>query len=39
MGQGWNYCFYRMNLNDKSPKYLHNQPLPYASNFVTLKIK
>ncbi len=39
MGQGWNYCFYRMNLNDKSPKYLHNHPIPYASNFVTLKIK
>lgn len=39
MGQGWNYCFYRLNANDSSPKYLHNHPLPYASNFVTLKIK
>lgn len=39
MGQGWNYCFYRMNNADKLPEYLHDQPLPYASNFVTVKIK
>ncbi len=39
MGQGWNYCFYRINANDSSPKYLHSQPLPYASNFIVLKIK
>lgn len=39
MGQGWNYCFYRLNANDASPKYLHNHPLPYASNFVILKIR
>lgn len=39
MGQGWNYCFYRLNANDASPKYLHNRPLPYASNFVILKIR
>ena len=39
MGQGWNYCFYRVNQSDKSPKYIHSQSLPYASNFITLKIK
>ena len=39
MGQGWNYCFYRINANDASPKFLHDQPLPYASNFVQFKIK
>lgn len=39
MGQGWNYCFYRDNNSDTSPKYLHAQSLPYASNFVTIKIK
>lgn len=39
MGQGWNYCFYRINANDDSPKYLHDQPLPYASNFIVLKIR
>lgn len=39
MGQGWNYCFYRVNANESSPKYLHGQPLPYASNFVVLKVK
>ncbi len=39
MGQGWNYCFYRVNANESSPKYLHDQPLPYASNFVVLKVK
>jgi len=38
MGQGWNYCFYRITANEASPKYLHDQPLPYASNFVILKI-
>lgn len=37
MGQGWNYCFYRVNADESSPKYLHNQPLPYASNFIILK--
>ncbi|MCM1140834.1 MAG: YdcF family protein [Muribaculum sp.] len=39
MGQGWNYCFYRMNLNDKSPQYLHDRPIPNASNFIVLKKK
>lgn len=39
MGQGWNYCFYRNNNTDTSPKYLHSQSLPYASNFITIKIK
>lgn len=39
MGQGWNYCFYRVNADESSPKYLHKQPLPYASNFIILKIK
>lgn len=39
MGQSWNYCFYRDNNSDTSPKYLHAQSLPYASNFVTIKIK
>ncbi len=39
MGQGWNYCFYRVNHSDKSPKYLHSSSLPYASNFITIKIK
>ena len=37
MGKGWNYCFYRLNQSDKSPKYLHSTPLPYASNFIILK--
>ncbi len=39
IGQGWNYCFYRLNANESSPKYLHNQPLPYASNFIIFKTK
>lgn len=39
MGQGWNYCFYRLNADESSPKYLHNKPLPYASNFIIFKIK
>lgn len=39
MGQGWNYCFYRVNADKPSPKYLHDKPLRYASNFITLKIK
>lgn len=39
MGQGWNYCFYRNNKAETSPKYLHTQSLPYASNFITIKIK
>lgn len=38
MGQGWNYCFYRNNNAETSPKYLHTQSLPYASNFIILKI-
>ena len=37
MGQGWNYCFYRVNQSDKSPKYLHSISLTYASNFIILK--
>lgn len=39
MGQGWNYCFYRLNADEASPKYLHSQPLPFVSNFVILKLK
>lgn len=39
MGQGWNYCFYRVNQSDKTPKYLHSTSLPYASNFITIKTK
>lgn len=39
MGQAWNYCFYRVNQSDKSPKYLHSTSLPYSSNFITIKIK
>ncbi len=39
MGQGWNYCFYRVNQSDKSPKYLHSTSLPYASNFIMLRVK
>lgn len=39
MGQGWNYCFYRINQSDKSPQYLHSTSLPYASNFIVIKTK
>lgn len=39
MGQGWNYCFYRVNQSEKSPKYLHSTSLRYASNFIVIKIK
>lgn len=39
MGQGWNYCFYRLNADESSPRYLHEKPLPYASNFITLKLR
>lgn len=39
MGQGWNYCFYRLNKSQKVPKYLHDKSLPYASNFVVLTLK
>ena len=39
MGQGWNYCFYRVNQSDKSPQYLHSTSLPFASNFITIKTK
>lgn len=39
MGQGWNYCFYRVNKYDKSPQYLHSTSLPYASNFIVMKTK
>lgn len=38
MGQGWNYCFYRVNQSDNTPKYLHSTSLPYASNFIVLKM-
>lgn len=34
MRQGWNYCFYRINANESSPKYLHDKSLPYVSNFI-----
>lgn len=39
MGQGWNYCFFRVNQSDKTPQHLHSTSLPYASNFITFKIK
>lgn len=39
MGQGWNYCFYRNNNAETSPKYLHTQSLPCASNFIVIKTK
>lgn len=39
MGQGWNYCFYRNKSDENPPKYLHSQSLPYASNFIVIKIK
>lgn len=39
MGQGWNYCFYRVSQLDKTPQYLHSTSLPYASNFITIKIQ
>lgn len=39
MGQGWNYCFYRVNQSDKTPNYLHTTSLPYASNFIIMKTK
>lgn len=39
MGQGWNYCFYRVNQSDDTPKYLHSSSLPHASNFITIKTK
>lgn len=39
MGQGWNYCFYRSNNSDATPEYLHQESVPYASNFITIKIK
>lgn len=39
IGQGWNYCFYRVNQSDKSPKYIHATSLPYASNFITITTK
>ncbi len=39
MGQGWNYCFYRVNHSDKTPNYLHTSSLPYASNFIVIKTK
>lgn len=39
MGQGWNYCFYRTSSADTSPEYIHSQSLPYASNFIVIKIR
>lgn len=39
MGQGWNYCFYRVNQSDKTPNYLHSTSLPFASNFIVIKTK
>lgn len=39
MGQGWNYCFYRTNPTDSAPRYLHSQPMPHASNFITLRLR
>ena len=38
MGQGWNYCFYRVNQSDDTPKYLHSTSLPYASNFIIVRM-
>lgn len=39
MGQGWNYCFYRKSNKGSNPIYLHSQSLPYASNFITIRIR
>lgn len=39
MGQGWNYCFYRVNQSDNTPNHLHSTSLSYASNFITIKTK
>lgn len=39
MGQGWNYCFYRVKQSETMPNYLHSASLPYASNFITIKTK
>jgi putative protein involved in barrier function of the cell envelope len=39
MGQGWNYCFYRTNNAESSPRYIHSKSLPYASNFIIIKIR
>lgn len=39
MGQGWNYCFYRLHDTDKAPTFLHSLPTPLASNFVVIKKK
>lgn len=39
MGNGWNYCFYRVNANDTTPDYLHRFYVPNASNFVILTSK
>ena len=39
MGQGWNYCFYRSNPAEASPSFLHAQSLPFASNFITIRIR
>lgn len=39
MGQGWNYCFYRSRYAEASPKFLHSESLPYASNFITIKTR
>lgn len=39
MGGGWNYCFYRLNANATTPTYLHEHPVPDASNFVVLTLK
>lgn len=39
MGQGWNYCFYRKNYAESNPKHLHSQSLPYASNFIVIRLR
>ncbi len=39
MGEGWNYCFYRLNRSDGSPEYLHSTSLPFASNFIILHLR
>lgn len=39
MGYGWNYCFYRENVADSTPKFLHAKSNPNASNFVVISIR
>lgn len=37
MGPGWNYCFYRLSPDEKTPHFLHSHSIPYSSNFIVVK--